>query len=144
MASDIIRRAEIRDADALCRLNREFNGDDTADASHIRQALAGNTPEICLVCEQGGELVGFVCGICFSSLCYRHPVAQITEMYVSPSARRTGVGRALMDAMIEHLTRMGACDISLLTGQDNIPARHLYESCGFIHEDERFYQLNIH
>ena len=143
MASDIIRRAEPRDAAALCRLNREFNGDDTADAAHIRRTLSEPSPEICLVCERDGELVGFACGICFSSLCYRNPVAQITEMYVSPCARRTGVGKALMRAMIDVLTRMGAAEISLLTGRDNLPARRLYESCGFIHEDECFYQLHI-
>lgn len=141
MASDVIRSAVPSDAEAICRLNREFNGEDTADADAIRARLANPGVEHCLVCERDGEIVGFVCGICFSSLCYRDPVAQMTELYVQPSARRSGVARALVTGMIRHLRSLGAAEITLLTGGDNHAARALYESCGFQHEDERCYQI---
>lgn len=141
MASDIVRSAVPDDAEALCRLNREFNGEDTADVAAIRAHLANPRIEHCLVCVRSGEIVGFVCGICFSSLCYRDPVAQLTELYVQPSARRNGVARALVMGMIQHLRSMGAAEILLLTGEDNHAARALYESCGLQHAEERCYQI---
>ena len=129
------------DTEELCRLNREFNGEDTANADVIRKQLLNTGPEHCLVCEYDGMLCGFICGICFSSWCYRAPVAQITELYVQPSARRKGIGHALVSSMVDHLRYLGANEIMLLTGEDNFPARALYGRCGFESADECCYQM---
>lgn len=142
MASDIIVRAALpEDAPDICRLNREFNGDDTADAEMIALQLQNPGAEHCLVCVHSGETVGFICGICFPSLCYRAPVGQLTELYVQPSARRCGAATALVQAMVSHLHALGASELMLLTGEDNSAAQALYERCGFIRQDERCYQL---
>lgn len=143
MASDIIRAATPADAEALCRLNREFNGDDTAPAEKIRSSLQSSSPERCLVYCKDGEVVGFVCSICFDSMCYNDPVGQITELFVQSEFRRTGAGEALLRGMVALLKAEGAREISLLTGSDNLAAQSLYEKCGFSAEDERFYQLEI-
>lgn len=143
MASDIIRPAVPADAGEICRLNREFNGDDAASAEQIHASLSASGPELCLVCQRGGRLVGFICGICFDSLCYTDPVGQVTELFVQENARRNGIGQALLHAMIETLRRKGVKEILLLTGADNAAAQALYEKCGFIPEDERCYQKTI-
>lgn len=142
MASDIIRAAVPSDADELCRLNRAFNGSDTATAGHIRAQLHDSGFEHCIVCEHDGTLIGFICGICFHSLCYRAPSAQITELFVQEDARRRGIASALLQAMIVHLRSIGASEIMLLTGGDNLPAQRLYERNGFAAEDERCYFYN--
>ena len=125
----------------LCRLNREFNGEETADAEQIRRSILSCNIEHCFVCKIDGNLVGFICGICYASLCYKNPVAQLTELYVLPAFRRRGVGTALIQAMVSHMRSLGAREFMLLTGCDNIAAQHLYERCGFHKEDECCYQM---
>ena len=143
MASDIVRIDRTSDAEQICRLNRAFNGNDTASVDRIRHCLENPGAEICFVCQRENSLVGFICGICFDSLCYTAPVGQITELYVLPQVRREGIGTALMKAMIGCLREKGAKEVLLLTGSDNYAAQALYEACGFCAEDERCYLLEI-
>lgn len=49
---------------------------------------------------------------------------------VVPGARGRGIGRALLDALIDEAARAGVPALSLSVEEDN-PARRLYESCGF-------------
>lgn len=141
MGSNVIRAARPpEDATQLCCLNRAFNGDDTASPEHIARMLQNPGIEHCLLCERDGQIVGFICGICFSSLCYRAPVAQITELYVDPAFRRSGVATALVQAMTDLFRSLGATEILLLTGEDNRDAQSVYERCGFEKQNERCYQ----
>jgi ribosomal protein S18 acetylase RimI-like enzyme len=68
----------------------------------------------------------------------------LNDLYVSPDARRTGVGRRLMDAAREMAVASGAAWMELATAKDNATARALYRSCGYVKE-ERFdrYQLKL-
>ena len=52
-------------------------------------------------------------------------------MYVKPDARKAGVGRQLVEAIIEH-ARAHVEVIQLSVVSDNVPARRLYASLGFI------------
>jgi len=61
-------------------------------------------------------------------------------MYVRPSARKTGVGRRLVEAIIE-LARPRIELIQLAVGRDNEPARRLYSSLGFV---EYGIEINAH
>lgn len=135
-----IRAAVPADAPALCELNRRFNGDGGTDPAGIRNSLTDAGVERCLVCEDCGRLTGFICAICFRSLCYPAPVAEITELFVLPEARRHGVGRALVQEMLRRLQDEGAAEIRLLTGAQNLRAQRLYEKCGFRAVDERCYE----
>jgi ribosomal protein S18 acetylase RimI-like enzyme len=62
------------------------------------------------------------------------PQTQISWLAVRPSARRRGVGRALVTEALRRLP--AACDVVVDTfGEDNVegrPARRLYESFGFV------------
>jgi ribosomal protein S18 acetylase RimI-like enzyme len=60
------------------------------------------------------------------------------DLYVSPEARRQGVGRALMEQAKEFATATGAARIELSTAIDNHPAQALYESLGY-EKDNAFY-----
>ncbi len=55
----------------------------------------------------------------------------IHDLYVDPSARGLGVGRALMLATIEALGSLGAKPIVLYTAAQNDEARRLFASLGF-------------
>lgn len=55
------------------------------------------------------------------------PALYLQDLFVDPSARGTGAGRALLDAVIAHGRDAGASRIYWTTGQDNAAARRLYE-----------------
>ena len=62
---------------------------------------------------------------------------EVQRIAVHPDSRRYGVGRKMMDAMVEYAVREGACAMSLEVREGNTAARNLYESYGFIPEAVR-------
>jgi len=60
--------------------------------------------------------------------------AELKSMHARADARNRGVGRALLERIVEHATAQGYRRISLETGTtvDFAPARTLYASAGFI------------
>lgn len=53
------------------------------------------------------------------------------ELYVDPAARRAGLGRAVVAALVEWGAEQGARTAWLHVEDDNVPARTLYEAAGF-------------
>lgn len=56
---------------------------------------------------------------------------------VHPSRHRRGIGRALMEHLIEHAKRSGLARLELYVRSDNAPAQALYRGLGFDHEATR-------
>jgi aminoglycoside 6'-N-acetyltransferase I len=81
------------------------------------------------VAIDGGVVVGMA-----SAVDYVHPdkAAQlwINEVGVAPTHRRRGIGRLLLDALLEHGRVLGCTEAWLGTEEDNVAARRLYESAG--------------
>lgn len=77
-----------------------------------------------LVAREGDEILG---AAAWSE-------AGIDRLVVAPHAHRRGIGRALVDAMLESIV---AHRVHVATGRDNTPARRLYESFGFVHTEDR-------
>jgi len=94
---------------------------------------------ICLVAVDGEELVG-TCDV-------REPFiaddlegrgAYLFNVCVKESARRRGVGMALMKASVEvAMDRFGAEQIYTHVHEDNEGAIVMYERCGFVESEER-------
>jgi GNAT superfamily N-acetyltransferase len=59
------------------------------------------------------------------------PDAWLEDLFVRESARRAGVGDALVALAVERARERGAKRIELDTGEDNAPALALYERHGF-------------
>lgn len=57
--------------------------------------------------------------------------AEILTLAVRPSARRRGLGRALVEAAAAEVRAAGAESLFLEVAADNDPALVLYERCGF-------------
>ena len=70
------------------------------------------------VATSGDSLVGFV----------TIENEELTWLYVEPSLRGRGIGRAL----VEHVLPMLGRDAFLLCAAGNLPARRFYEECGFV------------
>ncbi|WP_167735473.1 GNAT family N-acetyltransferase [Rhodococcus sp. 1R11] len=60
--------------------------------------------------------------------------SEIDRLVVSPHVHRQGIGRALVEVMIDSIVGQR---IQVATGRDNAPARRLYESLGFVHTENQ-------
>lgn len=135
MVDHTVRVASPADAAAIGRLLHDFNteyGDLTPSperlATRIAQLLSqGDTAVLLTGSGPDGLAV----------LRFRHSIwtpgkeCYLAELYVMPSKRGCGVGRALMLAAIEHARERGADYMDLNTGEGDLAARSLYESLGF-------------
>lgn len=59
-------------------------------------------------------------------------------LFVAPEARGTGAGCALMERAEAHARETGAGGLDLMTQKTNTTAQRLYESCGWV-RDQEFY-----
>jgi ribosomal protein S18 acetylase RimI-like enzyme len=86
-----------------------------------------------IVAEMDGAIVGYAYGTReerdWNALLDEH--GYIHDVFVAPEARRGGVGRRLMLAAIDELTRRGAPRIVLTTMVSNEAAQRLFAACGF-------------
>jgi len=134
-----VRRAELADAGAIGRLlhgfNTEFNeptpGPDRL-AERIGQLLADGQTTVLVggAGPDGLAVLRFRPAIWSEGLeCY------LAELYVVPDRRGQGLGRALMSAAIEEARAQGADHMDLGTSEDDVAARALYESLGFVNRE---------
>ena len=103
-----------------------------------RQALKEEltNPAACfLVGEEAGEVLGYAGMHCAAGECYVDNVA------VFPEARRQGVGRKLMEALLQAAAAWGGEFLSLEVRPSNLEALALYRGLGFreVGRRRRFY-----
>ena len=103
-----------------------------------RQALKEEltNPAACfLVGEEAGEVLGYAGMHCAAGECYVDNVA------VFPEARRQGVGRRLMEALLQAAAARGGEFLSLEVRPSNLEALALYRGLGFreVGRRRRFY-----
>lgn len=131
--------AGAEDADAIGRLLHDFNTEfqeltpgAAKLAERMRELLA--TPETIALLGQPGPsgiaVLRFRPSIWTAGLeCY------LAELYVVPARRGAGLGRALMEAALEVARERGADYMELNTSEDDVAARGLYESLGFVNRE---------
>jgi ribosomal protein S18 acetylase RimI-like enzyme len=133
-----VRRAEVEDADAIARLLYDFNieydeprPEPTQLAARLREIMGADT--IVLLAGDGPDglaVLRFRLSLWSSGKeCY------LAELYVAPERRGNGLGRALMETAIEVARGEGADWMDLGTSEDDVAARSLYESLGFINRE---------
>jgi ribosomal protein S18 acetylase RimI-like enzyme len=130
-----VRLAGSGDAAEIGRLLHDFNTeyDDftpgpEAVAKRIGELLASGDVTVLLVGDgpDGLALLRFRPSLWSESLdCY------LEELYVVPARRGQGLGRALMEAAMEHARQRGARYMDLGTAETDTAARALYEKLGF-------------
>jgi putative acetyltransferase len=117
----LIRRETLADVDAIDEVHRQaFAGPVEADLVHALRADAGWVPPLSLVAEDaGGRIVGHV--VCTEGSLGAVRVAGLGPIGVRPGVQRTGIGSALMHAVIAAADALGYPLVALLGHLDYYP-----------------------
>jgi ribosomal-protein-alanine N-acetyltransferase len=97
--------------------------------AYSREELArflGIRTAVGIVAEEGGRTVGFVIGY----LAARR-VGHVVTLDVHPERRRQGIGKALLEKLLERFSRTGSREARLEVSTENSTAIRFYESLGF-------------
>jgi len=130
-----IRRATPEDAPSVARLLHDFNTE-YGDFTPGVEVLARNAREML----EAGEMVVLLAGEGpdgLAELRFRRSVwtakldCYLEELYVVPSLRGQGIGRAILREAMDVARAEGAAHMDLGTSEDDVAARALYESEGF-------------
>jgi ribosomal protein S18 acetylase RimI-like enzyme len=145
--SDAIRSANVTDAPLVAPLfdaYRQFYGlaPDLPLAQRFLAERLSRSESVVLLAHQDEVVLGFVQMYPgFSSLLAARTYV-LYDLFVDPAARRGGVGRRLMQAAADEARSRGACSLVLSTAKTNLGAQRLYESLGWV-RDEDFFEYNL-
>lgn len=146
--SILIRPYEPRDLPETARLfdlYRQFY-EQRADlplAERFIRARTENAESVILVADAGEGALGGFCQL-YPSFCSVAvgPIYVLYDLFVTPSARRGGVGKALLAAAHERARGDGKVRMDLTTAKTNVTAQSVYESMGWV-RDEVFYTYTL-
>lgn len=136
-----VRIADTHDLDRLAPLfdaYRQFYRQ-PADLARARDFLAerlARQESLVLLAELDGEAIGFTQLYPLFSSVRTVRTWLLNDLFVALSARRSGAGRALLQAAAEQARARGAASLSLSTALDNAPAQALYESLGWVRDTQ--------
>lgn len=121
-----LRPMRAADLDVLLPYERTMFGSEAWSRESYLDELADTELRCYLVAESAdGVLLGS------GGLMTIGETAQIVTVGVLPAARRRGLGRTLVRALIAEARRRGASEVLLEVREDNEAARRLYEGEGF-------------
>ena len=137
----IVRAAQAADLPALMDMKRQMAVEEDAAGyfdeitEHWQRDFFGAAPRVFAIVA---ECIGVPIGMAIFN---EHPIAgwpvspiYVQSVFVRPTCRHHGIGRALMAAITAEALRRGTHLIYLNVRQDNA-ARRLYERGGFVHAD---------
>ncbi|TAL37238.1 MAG: ribosomal-protein-alanine N-acetyltransferase [Spirochaetes bacterium] len=128
-STHLIRRAEARDMDAIHEIEEECF---TAPWSrkNIEHELSVSYSWF-LVAERSGEIAGYIIAWDVKG------EIQLNHIAVRPRARRSGIGRMLVKALVDGLSAQGASRVLLEVRSRNEEALGFYRALGFVENGRR-------
>ncbi len=139
-----IREIKTGDVDAVTKLIvrlKKFNSEhdplfDLSDKveDHVREyvnnAIEKETRDI-IVAEAGGKIVGLVAGDILDRSFYKpEKELRITELYILPEYRKTGLGRKLIETLIQREKKKGCEVLTVEFPTENLVATKFYAGQG--------------
>ena len=138
-----VRRATVSDLDRIAPLfdaYRQFYGqahDLILAREFLRERLEQDQSVIFLALGPAGSALGFTQLYPSFSSASAQRIFILNDLFVDPGARRSGAGRALLEAAADFGRSAGAVRLTLSTAHTNTPAQSLYEATGWL-RDEMF------
>jgi ribosomal protein S18 acetylase RimI-like enzyme len=135
-------QADAGDAEPVARLIAEFGewwGQNAVGADEVlpsvERIMAGEDGEFLLGAVDDSSEPAGVCQVRFRWSVWKSAEdCWLEDLYVQEDARRSGLGRALVEAAVKRARERGCKRIELDVNEDNAPALALYEACGFLLE----------
>lgn len=104
---------------------------ETVWRQRVDDMAKGAATELMLIAERAGQIVG-IAGLHSVGPSPRVAHARSLGIWVLPEAQGQGVGRRLMEALIDYAENwLGVRRLELTVNVDNAPALALYKRCGF-------------
>lgn len=135
-----IRRATLADLDPATDLFTQYlafyevDADPDRARAYLAARLEAGDSLVLLAADDAGTDVGFAQVYpTFASLDLAASWL-LSDLFVAPAARGTGVGRAVLREVVARATAAGAAWVTLETAHTNTTAQGLYESEGFVHD----------
>ena len=124
----VLRRATADDVPAIMELETTTFPDDAWSTESMTHEVAGEHGHYLVAFAEDGALDGY------AGLLAPEGGGQgdIQTIAVAPRARRHGLGRTLLLALVDEARRRGVTELFLEVRADNPVARTLYESLGFV------------
>jgi len=126
----MIRLATPADAVAITAIEVASFGDDAWSAALVDLELTA-PGRMVVVMDEEGVPVGY------ASAAVVADVADLTRIAVTPSCRRGGLARALLDDLLARVRDLGAARMMLEVADTNEPALGLYGAAGFVEVGRR-------
>jgi ribosomal protein S18 acetylase RimI-like enzyme len=147
MATFKTRRASIDDINKIAPLfdaYRQFYEQEAnlEFAKAFISARLNNNESIIFIAEDETQNALGFCQI-YTSFCsvIGAPIYVLYDLFVSPDARKSGLGKMLLEQAREHAQANGIPRMDLTTAKTNLNAQSLYESLGWV-RDDIFYAYN--
>lgn len=143
---EIVKTVDQTLIDSLRRLYRQLypntpqSAVEAAVGFRALDKLVGSDSDRLLVAKTAD---GRIVGTATLNLVYRigGRFATIESLVVDSDCRRRGLGRLLVDQLVELARDGGACLISLVSGQHRPASHRLYEAAGFRRRPNLYYSL---
>jgi GNAT superfamily N-acetyltransferase len=138
MRSVTIRHASQSDLGGLISLYEELAGakttaapDDLASAERTLAEILSDRRRTLIVAVRDGQLIGTADLLVVANLTHHgEPWAIVENVIVAGTAHRTGVGKALIEYLIELARTAGCYKLQLVSGKQRAPAHAFYRSLG--------------
>ncbi len=108
----------------------DFYGIALADAVTARtwgRILDPDSGVLCIVAEVEGQVYGFANCVIHENTWELQPVCYLEDLFVLGSARRRGIGKALIEWLRNAMRAEGWARLYWVTHEDNARARSLYD-----------------
>jgi len=98
------------------------------------ESLLKGAPHFAFVAELDGRVIGFVHCLPHASTWSPSPYCYLEDLYVDPSVRGAGAGRALIEAVYKEADSRGCSRVYWHTENGNATARQLYDRLATLSE----------
>lgn len=129
-----VRKCRYEDILSISELEKECFKGESWSFGTIASAFENPAYEM-LVAEEAGEIIGFGC------TCTTLENCDLENVLVTEAYRKSGVGKAVLNALLDNAAERGAEKVFLEVRVSNSAALMLYLSCGFkgVYARTRYY-----